>query len=57
MQVYFREYGWMKVSFLTWLRAKIFCYYEHYWKYLGDPCYCGSDNCYKCEGCGYETHD
>lgn len=23
---------------------------------LGDPCYCGSDNCYACV-CGEESHD
>lgn len=31
--------------------------HEHKYKIdLGDPCYCGSDNCYKCK-CGKEKHD
>lgn len=24
---------------------------------LGDPCFCGSDNCAMCEFCGDENHD
>lgn len=59
MKIYSKEYGWTRVyRFRVWIRAKIFCLDGvHYWEDLGDPCYCGSDNCFVCGNCGFETHD
>ena len=32
--------------------------HEHKWTIdLGDPCYCGSDNCARCEICFEDKHD
>lgn len=58
MKIYTIEYGSVRVSFLTWILHKILCREDrrHKWNYLGDPCYCGSDNCYRAP-CGLETHD
>ena len=30
---------------------------SHKYHDLGDPCYCGSDNCGICLDCGEENHD
>lgn len=66
MKIYFKEYGWMTVPFWTWLRAQWACRtwfdWQHDWRRIelkeyGWDCYCGSDNCSVCIGCGYQTHD
>jgi hypothetical protein len=59
MKIYAKEYGWVRVyHFKIWIKWLLFCTDgNHTWKDLGDPCYCGSDNCYKCYWCGFETHD
>lgn len=44
-------------SFINWLKATLFCRGNHNWFDLGDPCYCGSDNCSRCKCCGVEVHD
>ena len=59
MKIYTKDYHWVKVyHFKIWLRWFLWCSWKgHHFKDLGDPCYCGSDNCFKCLGCGFETHD
>jgi len=58
MKFYTKDYGYVRAnSFWMWLKAVILCRGDHRWLYLGDPCWCGSDNCYVCSDCGYQTHD
>lgn len=58
MKAYYDRFGWTEVDVLTWVRWLLFCSWAgHIWKDLGDLCYCGSDNCDKCIGCGFEDHD
>lgn len=60
MKIYTKEYGLVSVPFKIWIRAKLnpLCRTGfHQWRDLGDPCYCGSDNCFQCLNCGFETHD
>lgn len=58
MKIKTKEYGLVRVwSFKTWILAMLFCRGCHTWKDLGDPCYCGSDNCFICKTCSFETHD
>lgn len=59
MKIYTREYGWVRAKgIVMWLRWLALCsWLDHIWCDLGDPCWCGSDNCFECAGCGYQSHD
>ncbi len=58
MKIYFKEYGWVRASFIEWIKYNLICKWRgHQWHDLGDPCWCGSDNCEVCLGCGWESHD
>lgn len=58
-RIYSKEYGWERASLVRWLRWNLLEFRKetHAWYDLGDPCYCGSDNCAKCRVCGIESHD
>lgn len=58
MKIYFKEYGWVRVDAITFIKALFICSWRgHKWIDLGDPCRCGSDNCFECSGCKYQSHD
>ncbi len=59
MKIYTKDYGWIRVfHFKIWLKWLLICSWGGHMMYsLGNNCYCGSDNCFKCSDCGYETHD
>ena len=58
MKIKTKEYGWVRAwSLKMWFIATFICRGNHKWEDLGDPCYCGSDNCFRCANCKYETHD
>lgn len=57
MRIEDKRYGWSYGSLKNYILALIFCRGNHKTYDLGDPCYCGSDNCDKCRFCGIENHD
>lgn len=53
-----KRYGYTYGSFPMWLCWLFICSWRgHKHLDLGDPCYCGSDNCSICKNCYIESHD
>lgn len=57
MKISCKTYGYHNGSLWQWVKALAICRGEHEWFDLGDPCWCGSDNCSQCANCGVQVHD
>lgn len=57
MKITCKKYGHHRGTFAQWLKALLFCRGKHTWLDLGDPCWCGSDNCSICQHCKVQVHD